>query len=45
MSDELLPEDLFASTLAFLSDLTALSSPSVDPEGLARVAAFLRARG
>lgn len=42
MSDELLPEDLFASTLAFLSDLTALSSPSVDPEGLARVAAFLR---
>jgi glutamate carboxypeptidase len=42
MPDELLPPDLFASTLTFLSDLTALSSPSVDPEGLARVAAFLR---
>ena len=42
MSDELLPQDLFDSTLKFLSDLTALSSPSVDPEGLARVADFLR---
>ncbi|HXU29415.1 MAG TPA: M20/M25/M40 family metallo-hydrolase [Thermoanaerobaculia bacterium] len=42
MSDELLPSELFASTLAFLSDLTALSSPSVDSDGLARVAAFLR---
>lgn len=42
MSDELLPQDLFASTLTFLSDLTAISSPSVDSEGLARVAAFLR---
>ncbi len=40
--DPLLPPDLFASTLKFLTDLTAISSPSVDPDGLDRVAAFLR---
>lgn len=42
MAEELLPQDLFDSTLTFLADLTALSSPSVDRPGLARVAAFLR---
>lgn len=42
MPEELLPQDLFDSTLTFLTDLTALSSPSVDRPGLARVAAFLR---
>ncbi len=41
MSDDLLPNDVFTSTLAFLSDLAAISSPSVDPDGLARVAGFL----
>ncbi|MEP7011519.1 MAG: M20/M25/M40 family metallo-hydrolase [Acidobacteriota bacterium] len=40
--DPLLPPDLFASTLAFLTELAALSSPSVDQQGLERVAAFLR---
>ncbi len=41
MSD-LLPPALFDSTLAFLTDLSAISSPSVDPDGLVRVAAFLQ---
>ncbi len=40
--EPLLPPDLFASTLAFLTELAALSSPSVDRPGLERVAAFLR---
>ncbi|HEV7670157.1 MAG TPA: M20/M25/M40 family metallo-hydrolase [Thermoanaerobaculia bacterium] len=42
MREESLPQNLFDSTLGFLSDLAAISSPSVDPDGLARVAAFLR---
>lgn len=49
MTDDLLPPEVFERTLRFLTDLLAISSPSVDPAGLGRVAAFLgdalRARG
>ncbi|HZF13642.1 MAG TPA: M20/M25/M40 family metallo-hydrolase [Thermoanaerobaculia bacterium] len=45
----ILPDPVFARALAFLTDLTAISSPSGDPAGLERAAGLLaealRARG
>ena len=38
---DLLPDDIFSGALRFLEELTAISSPSGDPEGIARAAGLL----